>query len=337
MLTEAKAIHESRNLLRPTILPFFVQTANRLRRKTKRAQSTVLDISTKTPIEASPAILQELPHRPTTRAMATRVQVRVTLRIDKSELRLSCASDSNAYVDLKWKSGGFFASTIIGDGSKATVAGTVSGVRAYLRHEFAEGKSCIEAGAKDMAFSIDYGFESLTDRKYLSIVLDSSLSAQFRLEQFSAWLAFAAVWLDNAPSLELPSRPPLIEASSSSPSVHTASTPRVTVNALVRFRTVDFDTNIGVTNAKLEMTPVVLRTSSNGVKAELVLDLGVTQITAKGDISGEIRSECLVFRTNHQSSRGGVPNDRTVLNLSINAGTLSSNLSLQEVSVIRFT
>ncbi|KIR39832.1 hypothetical protein I307_02554 [Cryptococcus deuterogattii 99/473] len=315
----------------------FNLTANRLRRKTKRAQSTALDISPKTPIEASPAILQELPHRPTTRAMATRVQVRVTLRIDKSELRLSCASDSNAYVDLKWKSGGFFASTIIGDGSKATVAGTVSGVRAYLRHEFAEGKSCIEAGAKDMAFSIDYGFESLTDRKYLSIVLDSSLSAQFRLEQFSAWLAFAAVWLDNAPSLELPSRPPLVEASSSSPSVHTASTPRVTVNALVRFRTVDFDTNIGVTNAKLEMTPVVLRTSSNGVKAELELNLGVTQITAKGDISGEIRSESLVFRTNHQSSRGEAPNDRTVLNLSIDAGTLSSNLSLQEVSVIRFT
>ncbi|EAL21708.1 hypothetical protein CNBC5720 [Cryptococcus deneoformans B-3501A] len=331
------AVHESRNLLRPTILPFFLQIANRLGRKAKRTQSTPLDTSPKMPMEVSPAVPQGLSHRPITRTVSTRVQVSVTLRIDKSELRLSCAPDSNAYVDLKWKSGGFFASTIIGDGSKATVAGTVSGVRAYLRHEFAEGKSCIEAGAKDMAFSIDYSFESLTGRKYLSIVLDSLLSAQFRLEQFSAWLAFAAVWLDNAPNLELPSRPPLGEASSSSPSIHTASIPKVTVSALVRFRTVDFDTNIGVTNAKLEMTPVVLRTSSNGVKAELELDLGVTQITAKGDISGEIRSESLIFRTARQSSRGGAPDDPTVLNMSINAGTLSSNLSLQELSVIRFT
>lgn len=331
------AVHESRNLLRPTILPFFVQIANRLGRKVKRTQSTLMDTSPKTPMEASPAVPQGLSHRPATRAVTTRVRVRVTLRIDKSELRLSCAPDSNAYVDLKWKSGGFFASTIIGDGSKATVAGTVSGVRAYLRHEFAEGKSCIEAGAKDMAFSIDYGFESLTGRKYLSIVLDSLLSAQFRLEQFSAWLAFAAVWLDNAPNLELPSRPPLGEASSSSTSVHTTSTPNVTVSALVRFRTIDFDTNIDVTNAKLEMAPVVLRTSSNGVKAELELDLGVTQITAKGDISGEIRSESLIFRTARQSSRGGAPDDPTVLNMSINAGTLSSNLYLQELNVIRFT
>ncbi|KAK8844716.1 hypothetical protein IAR55_006566 [Kwoniella newhampshirensis] len=265
-------------------------------------------------------------------------EARPIIRCTPSKLRLSCGHDSNAYVDLKWESGGFMASALIGGGENhATVAGTVSGVTAYLRHEFAEeGRSCIEAGAKDMAFSVAYCPASKTGHKGLSIVLDTQLSAQFRLEQFSAWLTFAAVWIESAPKLDLPPKSTIVEAATSPAHTSAVHLPKLAIAALVRFRSVDFDTNIGVTNARLEMTPIVLRTLSNGEKAEVNLDIGVTQITARGDISGEMRSESLIFRTTRQSSRASANSDPTVLSMSIDAGDLVGSLSLQELKVFRF-
>ncbi|WVQ74514.1 hypothetical protein IAR50_004115 [Cryptococcus sp. DSM 104548] len=310
------AVHESRNLLRPTILPFFVQTVNRMAR---RQDSPVA--SPPIPKTSDPAPVVQTPSRTTT-------NVRVTLRIDKSELRLSCAPDSNSYVDLKWESGGFFASFTPGKKSHTTVAGSISGVTSYLKHEFAEGKSCIEAGAKDIGFSVTSG--ALGGQKFLSVALDSQISAQFRLEQFSAWLAFAAVWIDNAPTIQRPAKP-VVE---SSPSTLPSST---VISTLIRFRAIDFDVNIGVTKANLKISPIVIRAVSNGVKTDLCFSLGVTHVMARGDISGDIRSESLSLRTTRQSSRSGVTNDPTVLSMSIDAGRLSGDLSLQELGVISFT
>ncbi|ODN76792.1 hypothetical protein L202_05394 [Cryptococcus amylolentus CBS 6039] len=310
------AVHESRNLLRPTILPFFVQTVNRMAR---RQGSSVPSLSVSKTSDPVPAV--QAPKR-------TATNVRVTLRIDKSELRLSCAPDSNSYVDLKWESGGFFASFTPGTKGHTTVAGSISGVTSYLKHEFAEGRSCIEAGAKDIGFSVTSG--ALGDQSFLSVALDSQISAQFRLEQFSAWLAFAAVWIDNTPEIQRPARP-IVE---SSPSTLPNST---VISTLVRFRAVDFDANIGVTKAKLNISPIVIRAVSNGVKTDLCFSLGVTHVIARGDISGEIRSESLSLKTTRQSSRSGVVNDPTVLSMSIDAGHLSGDLSLQELGVISFT
>ncbi|WVQ79015.1 hypothetical protein IAT38_001107 [Cryptococcus sp. DSM 104549] len=335
------AVHESRNLLRPTILPFFWQTVKNFEKMAKPTRVPTTPAPSPDIVHHSPKPVS--PTTPEAAACATahtpptaRTKVRVTLRIDQSELRLSCAPDSNAYVDLKWESGGFLATTTIGGPSNYTVAGTISGVTAYLRHEFAEeGRSCIKAGAKDLAFSVALCPEDRRGVKGLSVVLDTQLSAQFRLEQFSAWLAFAAVWVDNAPSLDLPDRTaaePLV-----APSPVTLQPPKLGIVALVRFRTVDFDANVGVTNARLEMTPIVLRTKSNGVKTDVDLSVGVTQITAKGDISGEIRSESLVFHTSRQSSRSSASTDPTVLSMSIDAGVLSGSLSMQDLNVIRFS
>nr|ODN85117.1 hypothetical protein L203_05068 [Cryptococcus depauperatus CBS 7841] len=331
------AVHESRNLLRPTILPFFVQLFNRMKSRPNHDRmgsdmNHLLDT-----LNTSPNNSNNSPfHRPVSHSTA-RIQVRITLRIDKSELRLSCAPDSNAYADLKWQSGGFLASTTIGGGSKATIAGSISGVTASIRHEFAEGKSCIEAGAKDMAFSIDFDHTNSSGLKSLSIILDSQLSGQFQLEQFSAWLTFAAVWLDDASKIGMPSRPTINGVMLNPSSVQSLPAARTAVAVIIRFRTVDFNAKLGVTNAKLQMAPVVLRTFSDGTKTNVILDLGVTEIKASGDISGEIRSDSLIFKTTRWSFRDSSVKDPTVLSMSIDAGLLSASLSLQELSVITFT
>jgi len=275
--------------------------------------------------------LQVIPNAPTGRC-----QLQVTLRIDRSELRFSCAPDSNAYVDLKWESGGFLASTTIGGEELTTMAGTVSGVTASLSHEFAEqGRSCIEAGAKDMAFSVSICPQTRNGhQKGLSIILDTQISALFRLEAFSAWLIFVSMWVENSPKLNVPLR--------ALPDAAIASTPvpvvqrKLAVAALVRFRSVEFDANITVSKARLAMTPITLRTISNGERTEVDFRIGVTQVTGRGDISGNLRSESLVFTTSRRSSRASSSNEATVLELSIQGGDLSGNLSLAETSILRF-
>ncbi|WVR03135.1 hypothetical protein IAU60_000125 [Kwoniella sp. DSM 27419] len=335
------AVHESHNQLRPSILPFFVQLVNRIERRNMERQAPTSPVLA--PEEASTksvSLPEEQRITPLSRPATDKIRLRVTLRIDGSRLRLSCAPDSNAYADLKWDSGGFMASTTIGGHDTATVAGTVSGVTAYLRHEFAEeGQSCIEAGAKDMAFSIAYCPHKVTGQKGLSIVLDTQLAARFRLEQLSAWLTFAAVWIETAPPLDLPPTSAMAEtavASTHPSSTAQPSVEKLAIAALIRFRSIDFDANVGVTYAKLNFTPIILRTLSNGEKTELDFDIGVTHLTADGEISGDMRSEFIKFHTIRQSSRSGAQAIPTVLSMMIDAGDLTGNLFLQDLSVLRF-
>jgi hypothetical protein len=338
-LTETQAVHESRNTLKPSILPFVVDLANRVEQWTamKNASKPFSCSDTVLPLTSSSSTGKEQSVDAVRGSGVT--SLRVTLRIDRSELRLSCAPDSNAYADLKWESGGLLASTTVGGQDVSSVAGTVSGVTLSLSHEFADqGRSCIEAGAKDLAFSVALcpGYEGDSSKKGLSVILDTQISAQFRLEAFSAWLIFTSVWIDNAPKLDLPLHTAIPEAAGPVPSAVQAGDNKVAVAALIRFRSIDFDTNIAVCKARLEITPIVLRTLSNGENTEVDLRIGVTQITAVGDISGEIRSESLTFNTVRRSSRATHQADPTILSMGIEAGDLSGLLFIGDTNVIRF-
>ncbi len=284
------------------------------------------------PNSVSESTIQAIANAPTGRC-----HLRVTLRIDRSELRLSCAPDSNAYVDLKWESGGFLASTTIGCKDISTIAGSVSGVTASLSHEFAEqGRSCIEAGAKDMAFSVTVCPGTYGGDEGMSVVLDTQISAEFRLEAFSAWLIFVSVWIKNAPKLDIPLRAAIPEAASSDFAPPAAVESKMALAALIRFRSIDFDANIAVSQAKLEMTPLTLRTVSDGERTEIDLRIGTTQISAQGEISGDVRSESLVVTTTRRSSRATDSAEATVLKLSIHGGDLSGNLFLADTNILRF-
>lgn len=274
------------------------------------------------------------------------------------------------------------ASTSLGGHEVSTVAGSVSGVTASLSHEFAErGRSCVEAGAKDLAFTVTY-CPGEGREKGMSVVLDTQLSGQFRLDAFSAWLIFTSVWIDNAPSLDIPARIAIPDAatprSSMDPKPVTPLSPRsaplqtpstvtrmspteelpsaletgvpgsatedvpirerekLGVVAIVRFRAIDFDANIAISRAKLEISPIVLRTVSNGEKTEVDLRIGKTQVTAEGDISGNLCSDRLSFNTVRLSSRATGNSAPTVLAMSIDAGDLSGNLFLGDVNILRF-
>lgn len=336
--------------MRPSILPFFAGLTKRLEKgfksRSPAAGATAADNAAAP--ATSPGIAPPVGQGagPGLSSLTTtsigEVKIRLSLRIDRSQLRFSCAPDSNAYMDLRWESGGFVASTTIGDGGVSTLAGSVTGVTMSLSHEFAEeGRSCVESGARDLNFSIAYQPEWRGKQSGLSIVLDTQILAKFRLEAFSAWLIFTSVWVDNAPIIELPARPSdaaePAPAPTAPPVAQADAGPKIGIAVLARIRSIEFDTFIAVSEAKLKIAPIVLHTLSDGQATWIDLEIGVTEVAATGGISGEVRSERLAFKTVRRSSRATANADPTMLSMSIEGGLLSGSLFLGEKNIVRFS
>lgn len=261
------------------------------------------------------------------------MRIRLTLRIDQSEIRLTCAPDSQAYVNLRWESGGFLGSTTFGAEEISTFAGTISGVTTNLSHEYDQlGRSCIEASARDLAFSIIHTPRWSGEQAGVSIVMDTKVAAQFRLDLFSAWLTFVSVWVDNAPSLDVP----IIAAMGDAPSVPLTERRQVGIAILARFQAIDFDADISVSHAKLKISPIVLHTLSNGVRTRVNLEIGKTEITAQGDISGTITSNSFTFHTLRRSKRSTDDTDPQLLAMRLVGGDMRGNLFLAETNIVRF-
>ncbi|GMK54228.1 hypothetical protein CspeluHIS016_0108140 [Cutaneotrichosporon spelunceum] len=325
------AVHESHNVLHPTILPFLVDVVTRIER---RAESRPVPEETPKPPTETAIPIPERALERIADAPTGQLRLRITLRIDRSELRLSCAPDSSAYVDFKWESGGFVASTILGRKDTTTLAGSVSGVTAYLSHEFADqGQGCIEAGAKDLVFNVTLCDATDSQQRGLSVVVDTQVGAKFRLDAFSAWLIFKAVWIDAAPKFESKKS---AEAPTTLP-VNPVGNTQLGVAVVLRFRSIDFDANVSVTQARLEMAPVIISTVSDGEMSKLDLSIGTTLVTAEGDISGNVCSESLEFTTVRRATRSRIhPNDAQLLQMKIEGANLSGNLFIAGTNIVRF-
>jgi hypothetical protein len=333
-------VHQSRNTLRPSILPFFVQVASRVEKRFKSKRSGSIPqpspgvgsaVSTPDAVETSAPLLAA--------GGGSVNRLRLTLRIDQSELRFACNPDSQAYVNLRWESGGFLGSTTIGAEEASTFAGTITGVTTNLSHEYDHlGRSCIEASARDLTFSIIHTPNWRDDQAGVSIVMDTRVSAQFRLDLFSAWLTFVAVWVDNAgldkPLIAAIGDPSTVAAAVPTPP--TSESKQIGIAILARFQAIDFDADVTVSHAKLKISPVILHTLSNGSRTRVDLQVGKTEITAAGDISGTITVDNFAFETVRKSTRATEDTDPQLLKLELKSGDLRASLFLGEANIVRF-
>jgi hypothetical protein len=340
------AVHESRNEVKPSLIPFIVDLVRRIRHQSENTLNTPTSLakpvspvttpSAEQPINAGETALQAIAHAPT-----GRLKVRSTLRIDQSELKFSCGGGldnmSDAMLNLTWSSGGFIANTTLGGDEVTSFAGTITGVNIQLRHEHAgPEKNCIQAGANDMAFTLAYCPSAKHGvQRGLSFVFDSSVSAQFRLDAFSAWLCFMAVWVDDVWKFGAPVKPstpdnPEVSSTPSSPPL------RLGIVVLARFRTIDFDVNLPVTRARLQIAPLTIRTLADGSKTDLEVRFGTLSLHAKGDFSGDITSEHLSMHSTRSSSRTPGNTGPSILTMSIDAGALSGSAYLEQVRIVQF-
>lgn len=334
------AIHESRNEIKPTIIPFINDLVRRIRHHPNDLnndnQSTVrCDPKTES---ADPGVsaLDAIAQAPT-----GRLKVRTTLRIDQSELKLLCdvgISDlSDAFLNLTWSSGGFVASTTLGDYEVSSLAGSITGVTIQMGHQHsAPKKNCLQAGAKDMAFTIAYcPSASRTGRKSLSFVFDTSISSEFRLDAYTAWLCFMAVWANDVWKFGTPQKMPDKEPDDQV--VSTAPTQQRLAFAIVaRFRTIDFDVTLPVTQAQLKIEPLVISAVSDGKQTDTTLRIGTINLHGKGDISGDVTSRNLTMHSTRQSSRTRSNTSPSILVMSINAGDLTGNAYLDNTRIVQF-
>jgi hypothetical protein len=387
------AVHESKNTLQPTILLFTGEVISHLdeRSEKKRLAAAAAAAYGRPALHAvavspklSPALstaklsprlsTRALPDTPSVSSFTDRaveriaesptgkLRVRVTLRIDSSKLRLSCANSlMETYLDLKWASGGFSVATLLGGHDPTTLVGTVSGVGAELSYDFKDRPHHITAATKDLAFTVTM---TSGNSRSLSVVLDTELSIQFDLLALNAWLIFKAGWIDNAPKMAsfatpaVPSTPQnphmphlphlphshasnMSRASSSphTPAIIVASPPRAKLGiaVLVRLRTVDFEAKLGVTTAQLKLWPIVVRTVSNGEMTTLEATIGKTQITAEGQIWGDVTSDGIKFKTVRRSSRATGTSDPTVLSIIIVAALLTGNMFIGDSNIVGFS
>jgi hypothetical protein len=335
------AVHESRNEIKPTIIPFINEWARRIRHHPNdldhdsSVQSTPTLNQKVEPTDAGVAALDAIAHAPT-----GRLKVRATLRIDQSELKLLCdvgiSEMSDAFLNLTWSSGGFVASTTLGDYEVTSLAGSITGVTIQMGHQHsAPEKNCLQAGAKDMAFTIAYcPSASRSGRKSLSFVFDTSISSVFRLDSYSAWLCFMAVWANDVWNLNTRTNVPEKEADDQI--VPAAPTQRLAFAIVARFRNIEFDVDLPVTRAQLQIKPLTISATSDGKETNTAVRIGTVNLHGKGDISGDVTSRNLIMHSTRQSSRTRSNTSPSVLVMSINAGDLTGNAYLDDTRIVQF-
>lgn len=336
------AVHESQNTILPTIIPFIVDLVRRIRHHTdgfediKSTDVVAIPQPATTQAESSavgvPA-LEAIAHAPT-----GRLRVQYTLRIDHSKLTLSCESGlegmSDACLSLTWSSGGFVASISPGTNEAVSISGSITGVEVGLQHRHTN-KNCLTASAKDMAFTAVYSPSTGQGTQPVSsFVFDTSISSAFRLDAYNAWLCFMAVWADDVWKFGTPANVPSIE---SCPNVIAASsTDRLAYAVIARVRKISFDVLLPVTQAVLQIDPLIIRTTSDGKKTDLEVSVGTLNLHASGDISGDITSRHLTMSSTRQSTRADETQTSSTLVLSISGGDFTGNAYLENVRILQF-
>jgi hypothetical protein len=336
------AVHESQNTILPTIIPFIVDLVRRIRHHPNEfedAKTTgAIPIGQSSLVQAEPSTvgvpaLEAIAHAPT-----GRLKVQFTLRIDHSKLTLSCESGlegmSDACLSLTWSSGGFVASVSPGTNEAASISGSITGVEIGLQHRHTN-KNCLTASAKDMAFTAVYspskgqGIQPVT-----SFVFDTSISSGFRLDAYNAWLCFMAVWADDVWKFGTPTK--VITPVSTPNPVAPTSTDKLAYAVIARVRKISFDVLLPVTQAILQIDPLIIRTTSDGKQTDLEVSVGTLNLHAKGDIWGDITSRHLTMVSTRQSTRANESHTSSTLVLAISAGDLTGNAYLEDVRIVQF-
>lgn len=342
------AIHESTNTLDPSVSPFIVDLMNRVRARaasgTDSDQSDSLKplvpttgeqkhpepmAETTETVPIGGNVLKAIAHAPT-----GLVKLVATLRIDQSTLTFKSESDTSI-LDLTWSSGGLVFSTTFGAERATTIAGNVTGVALNLRGKYERDKSCLTAGAEDLVFTVIHFPAGVYDQQGWSIVVDTSISSQFRLGFYYALLALEAEWIDNAPER---AKPPIVNVSAQA--LSTAIGPRrkapEAIVIAVRVRQIEFDAEVAVSRVKLKISPLTINAISDGENQKIEVRLGQTELKANGQISGVVTSDSLAVHAARRSSRAREHDSASLLNLSIHGGDLAGHVSIGTKSVAQF-
>ena len=324
-------IHSSRNVLRPTLLPFLSDITDLVQMRMQTSTSHD-DLSEPSAMFAdselalsSPSTLL-LDHQET-----SRLQINFSLRIDQSTLEFTCQPDVNVLAAFRWESGGFVV-TIFPGAKKIAFTGSVDGLTVGLKHGFLS-EDCVNLAARNLAFSLAFAkSENSISNNTISLVISTDMSGGIHFSRLQDILCFKAVWLDRIPLIASEqTSPETSRIITSSPQVVRPVVKHELTTALViRIRSIEVNVDLGqsISNITLDMKDTLISTKLSDICRELSLSAADVAIIAKGNISGHVTvADCIfhtISRNDHVLSES---TSARLLELTMTSGPLSAELA----------
>lgn len=332
-------VHSSRNVLRPTLLPFLTELVNHFETRMRKVSSRMV---------LSPALSQSSSAASTDKEEALKavssMRVSFSLRIDRSKLEFTCQPDVNVVAGLHWESGGFIVNVSPG-ARQVTFTGTVGGLTIGLKHGFLSD-DCLQLDARNLAFSVSFSKAEFTPkliRNSISIILDTEFHGKVKFSRLQDILCFKAVWLDLFP---LFNNPPTSEART--PLKYTPNTPLVTPSpvkqtfitmVLLRVRRINLEADLGqsISKVTLNLNQAVMRTKLTERSNEVAIFVEELLIIADGNLSGRARVRDCLFETIRRTDILSLKQvDGRMLELRLTSGPLIATLESDRQRLLHY-
>jgi hypothetical protein len=326
-------IHSSENTLRPSLLPFITELINHIERRMHKASSSSSSFSNRSSVSHSSPELNASDDSPPVSGM----HITFALRIDQSNLQLTCQPDVNVIAGVYWDSGGFLLN-VSRSGRQMSFIGNVGGLTIGLKHGFLS-EDCVRLNAHNLSFSTTFtgaDNDSRIEVNSICVVVDTDVSGVLRFSRFQDVLCFKAVWLDRIPVLSAtPSSEPVDQTfkAKAPPMPSAVSTKNdLTTVVLVRFRRISLNVDLGqsISSVKLDMSDVIFQSHIEKMCAELSVSIGDLNMSATGNISGHARIPDFSFNTVRRKAL--IPNsfdglgEPRMLEMSLKSGILEMTL-----------
>ncbi|KXN92475.1 Protein CSF1 [Leucoagaricus sp. SymC.cos] len=333
-------VHSSRNLLRPTLLPFLTELVNNIESRMLRATTSELIQSPPLSQASSVSSIDKDEAFKT----VTSMRISFSLRIDRSKLEFTCQPDVNVVAALRWESGGFIINLSPG-ARQVTLTGSVGGLTIGLKHGFLS-EDCLQLDARNLTFSVSFAkiektFGCITNN--LSVILDTELHGRVKFSRLQDILCFKAVWLDLFPLFNHRPEPDTRTPTKSTPTApftnpssnrHSFSTV-----LLLRVREINLEVDLSqsISRFTLHLDQTVLRTSLMERSSEVAIFVGELLIVADGNLSGRVRvCDCLFQTIRRTDARSLREADGRMLELRLTSGPLIATLDSDRQRLLHY-
>lgn len=189
-------IRTSQNILRPSLLPIISGFSDEMKKRVHESDAVT---TMPTPHRPQPAAVSEF----VAPDAIAQLKLAISLRIESSELQITCQPTAPVSAALKWQGGGFLLTLTPGVKGLSFVA-RVEEVSVDLRHAFSP-EACVAGRASSLValINVSEGDESADVRQpVLSIILQiSSAHGEVNIRQLQDWLSLKSVWLDRLDEL----------------------------------------------------------------------------------------------------------------------------------------
>jgi len=334
-------VHSSRNVLRPTLLPFLTELVNHIEgRMLKNSNARVIP----SPIPAQSGNIVSTDKEDTTLNAVSSMRISFSLRIDRSKLEFTCQPDVNVVTALRWENGGFIINASPG-ARQVSFSGTVGGLSIGLKHGFLS-EDCLQLDARNLTFSVWFSRVESVPRhimNFVSVILDTEFHGRAKFSRFQDVLCFKAVWLDLFPLFNsqspLDAKAPSKLSPSSSFSTPPSAKRSLSTVLLVRVREINLEVDLGssISRITLQLNQAILRTNLTERSNDVAILVRELLIIADGNLSGRVRvCDCLFQTTKKVNDRSLEELDGRMLELRLTSGPVIATLASDQQRLLHY-